>query len=470
MGTIQHLAGLGLVASGCIRILAAYVLFIALTRLSSRSRTRHALWLLFLIGAGFFWVTLLTQVFQPRAFTDLAARAVVADTPAAGNGATAKVTIPIDWNYRLELASGFLVCGYAGGAIIMFVRLARRRRSLRQAVSKARPVSSRLDRTFKDECHNLRLSRCRILELPGLSSPGTAYMWKPVILIPDDLDFYLDGEQFIDVLYHELMHVRRLDFLWSTLGDVVSCLLFFHPAVWLAVRNLGRERELACDGAVMELRSGRRAEYASCLARLARRRVLGRQLDPPSHLALLNSFLAFRVRILLAENHQRSRVMQTAAISAALVALFVFFSGWSFLSLAVKLAASAPVPNPLVAQSGQSAPFQKRPARGGKPSGRFAESGRAPTITSVSNVIPSEPEVVSLQVSGSGNRDGWIVSPQVEFVEPLPETHDRSTWDEAPASKPVISPPSWQRKVMDAAIGVLGRVAQGRRPDPDDKD
>jgi beta-lactamase regulating signal transducer with metallopeptidase domain len=468
MGTVQHLAGLALAASGIIRILAAYVLFIALTRLSSRSRTRHALWLLFLIGAGFYWTTLLVQVFQPRSFSDVAARSVAADAPAAGYGATATVTIPIYWNYRLELASGLLVCAYVGGVILMFSHLTRRRRSLRQAVSKARPVSSQLDRTFEDQCYRLGISRCRVLELPGLSSPGTAYIWKPVVLLPEDLDFYLDGEQLLDVLYHELMHVRRLDFLWGTLADIVSCLLFFHPAVWLALRNLGRERELACDGAVMELRSGRRADYASCLARLARRRVLGRQLDPPSHLALLNSFLAFRVQTLLAENPRRSRGMQSAAVSASLAALLVFFAGWSSLSLAIELAPPVPVSARLVAKSGHSAVSQKRVSRGGESTARSVESKQPLSATTAAPGIPSEPEVVSLQVSSSGNRDSWIVSPQVESGEALPETHDRSTWDEAPASNPVIGPPSWQRKVMDAAIGALGRVSQGRRPD--DKD
>jgi len=29
---------------------------------------------------------------------------------------------------------------------------------------------------------------------------------------------YLDSEQFVDVLYHELIHIRRLDFLWNTGG------------------------------------------------------------------------------------------------------------------------------------------------------------------------------------------------------------------------------------------------------------
>src|SRR5579863_837601 len=391
MGTIQHLTGLGLVASGIIRILAAYVLFIALTRLSSRSRARHALWLVFLIGAGFYWATLLAQVFQLQPFTGGATRSVMTDAPAANASLPATLTIPIAWSSRLESASGLLVCAYAGGAILMIFRLARRRRSLRQAVSKARPVSAELKSTFEAECRHLKVSRCRILELSGLSSPGTAYIWKPVILIPEELDGYLDNEQFIDVLYHELMHVRRLDFLWGTLGDVVSCLLFFHPAVWLALRNLGRERELACDGAVMELRSGRRTDYASCLARLARRRVLGRQLDPPSHLALLNSFLAFRVQTLLTGNRRRNRGTQGAAISAGILALSVFLGGWSSLSLTIELAPPPAGNAPLLAQGGHSTASQKRVAQRGKL--HSVSTGITPPLANSPEPrgVPSEP-------------------------------------------------------------------------------
>ena len=347
----------------------------------------------------------------------------------------------------------------------MLIRLARRRRSLRQAVSKARPVSPELKSTFGDECRRLGISRCRILELPGLSSPGTAYIWKPVILIPDDLDGYLDNEQFIDVLYHELMHVRRLDFLWGTLGDVVSCMLFFHPAVWLALRNLGRERELACDGAVMELRSGRRTDYASCLARLARRRVLGRQLDPPSHLALLNSFLAFRVQTLLAGNHRRSRGTQSAAISAGILALFVFFAGWSSLSLAIELA-PPPAGNgnaPLLAQGGHSTASQKRVAQRGKPH-RLSTEITPPLANSPEpREVPSEPDGIRYVPVNSGNRDAWVVSPQDESKGSLPEARERSVEDETPPSKPVNNHPSWRRTVVNAIVGALGRVAQGRR-------
>jgi beta-lactamase regulating signal transducer with metallopeptidase domain len=460
-----------MVASGIIRILAAYVLFIVLTRLTSRSRIRHALWLVFLIGASFYWATLLAQVLKPQPLADVAAQSVGIDGPAASSSAPTTVTIPFAWNHRLELASGFLVWTYSGGVVLMLFRLARRRRSLRQAVSKARSVSPSLESTFEAECHRLEVSRCRILELPGLSSPGTAYIWMPVILIPADLDCYLDSEQFIDVLYHELMHVRRLDFLWGTLGDVVSCLLFFHPAVWLALRNLGRERELACDGAVIELRKGRRTDYALCLARLARRRVLGCQLDPPSHLALLNSFLAFRVQTLLADNRRRSRGAQSAAISTGLLALFVFFVGWSSLSLAIEIAPKQLAVAPLVAQGGDSRPFQKAGVRRGKPHERSTQVRLLVSNPPAPRGIPSEPDVIaSPPVSDGGNRDAWILAPQVESGGTLPEARERSVWDEAPPSKPVTIPPSWRRTAMGAVIDALGRVAQGRKGEGDDGD
>ena len=465
MASIQHFTGLELLASGFLRILAAFVLVFVLARWNRRPHLRHALWLFFLIAASFYWSTLFTQALKSQLFTNVATPSVTAGAPVTAAGAPARITLLFRWDKRLESAAGGLIWAYAGGVILMLVRLARRRRSLRQALAKARPVEPSIVGRFETECRRLGISRCRIVELPGLSSPGTAYTWKPVVLIPGDLCSYLDREQFIDVLYHELMHVRRLDFLWGTLGDFACCLLFFHPAVWLAVRHLGRERELACDQAVMELRHGRRTDYATCLARLARRRVLGSQLDPPSHLALLNSFLAFRVRTLLSENRRPSRTMQSVAVSVSLIAVFVFFVAWSFLSLAIEL---APAPTAGVSQvkGGYVTAPQKRVARRGKPHGRTAE------IQIPLQIPPTPPDVAWMpeeikSLPASGNVDAWRVSSQIGSGG-SPETRDPSAWDEAPPLKPVTTLPSWRRTVMDAAIGALGRVAQGRRTDEKD--
>jgi beta-lactamase regulating signal transducer with metallopeptidase domain len=129
-------------------------------------------------------------------------------------------------------------------------------------VAHARVVSPGSHSAFQSACHHVGISSCRILELPGLHSPGTAYTWKPLVLLPEGLDLYLDSEQLIDVLCHELIHIRRLDFFWNTVAELVGVALFFHPAIWLALSKLGPERELASDEAVVELRQGRRTDYA----------------------------------------------------------------------------------------------------------------------------------------------------------------------------------------------------------------
>ena len=462
MGSTSHLDALGLIASGFLRILAAYVLFIVLTWLTSRSWLRHALWFLFLAGAGLYWIILAAQVFRPLPFINGNDHSIT-DLPAATSSAATQVTIPFAWYWPLELAGGILFWVYAGVLIFMLGRLFLRRQFLREAVAWARPASPDLSSIFGKLSQRFGVPACRILELPGLCSPGTAYTRTPVILIPEGLEFCLDSEQVIDVLYHELIHICRFDFLWGVLGEVVACLLFFHPAVWLALRNLGRERELACDSAVMELRHGRRTDYALCLTRLARRRVLGCQLDPASHLISLNSFLALRVQALLTVNQRRSLVKQSAVFSGGLLALCVFFIGWLSLSLAIEVAGPPVVHHPLMVQHGYSVPSKKLIGRHLKPHVLAAEANlRLPNPPALHEMFPIREKDSS--ATDVGNHDTIIAS---RGVEPS-EVDEGPVWDESPPSMAGHSPISWRRTVIGAAVGALGRVAQGRTGDDDD--
>jgi beta-lactamase regulating signal transducer with metallopeptidase domain len=464
MGSISHLDGLGLIASGFLRILAAYVLFIVLTLLASRHWLCHALWFLFLAGAGLYWIILAAQVVRPLAFANGNDRSIT-DLPAASSAAT-QVTIPFDWYRPLELTGGILLFVYAGVLIFMLGGVVRRSRVLREAVARARPVSPELSSIFGKLSKRLEIPACRILELPGLCSPGTAYTRTPVILIPEGLEFFLDSEQVIDVLYHELIHVRRLDFLWGVLGEIVACLLFFHPGVWLALKNLGRERELACDSAVMESRHGRRTDYALCLTRLARRRVLGCQLDPASHLISLNSFLALRVQALLTANQRRGPVKQSAAFSGGVLALSVFFIGWLSLSLAIDVAGPPASYIPMVHHV-YSVPSKKLIGRHLKPHVLSTEaSRRLPNPPALHEIFRMPKKDTS--AADVGNQD--IIASRGVESSGSPEVDEGPVWDESPPSMSRHGPISWRRTVIGAAVGALGRVAQGRTDDDDDDD
>jgi hypothetical protein len=283
-----------------------------------------------------------------------------------------------------------------------------------------------------------------------------------LVLLPDGLDLYLDSEQFVDVLYHELIHIRRLDFLWNTVGELVSCLLFFHPAIWLALSKLSRDRELACDEAVMTLRQGRRPDYALCLTRLARRRILGCQLEAPSHLALLDSFLALRVQTLLKENPRRTWWKRGAAISTSVLALALFVAGWSTLSLAVELARPIGKSSPLMLQGESSGASQKTPVGAGKPHVFSSRVRKLPPNAPTLHEVPAEPDQTPLATS-DGNIEAVIASPQVESRVSPREVDEQSTWDEAPPAVPSHSPISLRRAAMGAAIGALEHVALGGR-------
>jgi len=459
MGTIQQLIGLGIITSGCIRILAAYVLFIALTLLNSRPYVRHALWLLFLTTAGSYWVILAMHALQPIHFTAHAIRSFAVDKFDTSSGAMT-ITIPFSWSGRLELISVALVCAYVGGLTIMLFRLVQRRRLLRKAITRARPVSHGSYGRLETSYRYLGISRCQILELPGLESPGTAYTWRPLILLPDGLDVYLDNEGCVDVLYHELIHIRRLDFLWNTLGELVGCVLFFHPVVWLALSKLGRERELACDEAVMNLRPWRRTDYAFCLTRMARRRVLGCQLETPSHLALLDSFLALRVQTLLKENRPRIWGQQGAAISAALFAVFIFFAGWPSLSLGIELAQPVRSSTPIMARERYPAASEKRRAGGAKPHAFSAKTSQLPPNPPDFQGGPPEPRQKMPQAAQSENIDALIDPPQ-GGSHVSSRADNQSPFDETPPPTLAKSPVSWRRNVMGAAISALEHVALG---------
>ena len=460
----SHIPVLELLGGAVIRILAAYLLCYALGRLASRATVRHILWLVFLAASCFYWLAAVNQMLEVQQVARLASSTTLFSSSVSTPYRTiTTLTIPHSWKGSIGSAMAVIFWIYLAGAAAMLVRFARRRLRLRDTVSQARLVACELEAIFVKECGRLQISRCLIRELPGLSSPGMAYVWNPVVIMPEGIDVYLDNEQIVDVLCHELMHVKRLDFLWNSLSELAACLLFFHPAVWLALRNLSRDRELACDTAVMDLRHGRRPDYALCLTRLARRRILGLRLEPPSHLGLLDSFLAFRVKTLLAERRRNGPLIRALATATGAAALSLFVVGWPLLTLAVNFAGDAP-------RIVSAVPSLVRPAvRRIKVPKRIA---RPQPHVDAPQTPEEKPEVNEVAAQPAAMRYS-PVSPSLDgdsSGEPVAGMTKTSRAGKDPSvSMPGQSAPSWRKTAAAAAIGALGHLAGGRR-DGDDGD
>jgi beta-lactamase regulating signal transducer with metallopeptidase domain len=106
-------------------------------------------------------------------------------------------------------------------------------------------------------------------------TPGVFGIFKPVVIMPRNLLQTLDARQLRAVLAHEGCHIRRRDNLTAAIHRCVEAIFWFHPLVWWIGANLLRERETACDEAVID--EGHEQEaYAESILTACRLTVMAR--------------------------------------------------------------------------------------------------------------------------------------------------------------------------------------------------
>ena len=138
-------------------------------------------------------------------------------------------------------------------------------------------------------------------------------VFRPTVILPvAALDWPAD--RLRAVLLHETMHHRRFDLLTQAVAQAACCAWWFHPLAWLALAGQRRERERACDDAV--LRSGVAPhDYAAALVEVVRALAPGgRTLAPAMADA---SSLESRVRAVI--DHRVDRRPVTRRSIAAIV-------------------------------------------------------------------------------------------------------------------------------------------------------
>ncbi|QHV95652.1 M56 family metallopeptidase [Spirosoma endbachense] len=162
-----------------------------------------------------------------------------------------------------------------------------------------------------------------LLESALLTIPVVYGHLKPVILIPLGLLSQLPPGQIEAIVVHELMHIRRNDYLVNLLQQVSEVVFFFNPALlWLSA-CIREEREYCCDElAIAQL--GHRRQYAEALIRF---KELSLTSSPSGGIAFTGtrtSLLSRISRIVTKQNHPLSLAEKSALFICGL-ALIVFF-------------------------------------------------------------------------------------------------------------------------------------------------
>ncbi|MEO7270879.1 MAG: TonB family protein [Vicinamibacterales bacterium] len=310
---------------------------------------RHGYWRALLL------VCLLLPVVQPwhaapAIASDVAAFETTGLIPAAqGSGSAGSGGTPL---WRAYAAARPMFTSVATvlvtGAVIRLgwlgLGLIRLRRLRRDGTVPAVPVSD-------DGLGPLASAGADVRYVTALGQPITFGAWRPIVLLPAALQHQPEPVRRA-VLVHELWHVRRRDWLWVVIEEVVRALFWFHPVVGWVVSRVQASREEVVDELTVLTTNARRPYIEALLlfadepgiypaTSFARRRHLFRRVLLMSKEAVMSS---------------KRIVLSCAAMGAVVV-----MGGWYGVD-AFPLTAAAPLTQASQAQPRDLRPGQARPA------------------------------------------------------------------------------------------------------------
>lgn len=114
--------------------------------------------------------------------------------------------------------------------------------------------------------------KVRIYINNNFKTPLTFGILRPKIILQDHI---LADEELLDhVLIHELMHIKKFHILLNHLINIVACLYWYNPLLWLSLKYIDQDIEINCDKLVVEnlvdTRKNRKA-YCSSMLKLVER-------------------------------------------------------------------------------------------------------------------------------------------------------------------------------------------------------
>jgi TonB family protein len=141
-----------------------------------------------------------------------------------------------------------------------------------------------------------------------ITGPVTFGVRNPIVLFPAKFP-NLDASVQEALASHELLHVRRRDWLFTVIEELIRALFWFHPAVWWLLGQIQLAREQAVDGAVIA-HTVARQQYVDALLTLSGAR---QQLDlMPAPLFLRRRHLTRRVAAIVKETEMSKRRLYTS--------------------------------------------------------------------------------------------------------------------------------------------------------------
>lgn len=195
--------------------------------------------------------------------------------------------------------AGWLLLAWAAGAAVIFGRFLLGFARTWRATRRSEPCRDERLLALADAIRRRSGVRRRVrLSLQrGRTVPATWGALRPRILLPRAALEWPDV-RLRAVLHHEMVHVRRHDFLALLVQEAVRAVYWFNPLVWLLLERHRSDQEITCDDAVVRESMGA-AEYARQLVAVARFALPGPRAPEAALPMARRSTLGGRVRFVM---------------------------------------------------------------------------------------------------------------------------------------------------------------------------
>ena len=146
-------------------------------------------------------------------------------------------------------------------------------------------------------------------------------IFRPVILLPIGADNW-QTERLRAVLFHELAHIKRRDWVMQMIAQVVCAVYWFNPLVWFAARWMRIEAEQACDDQVLNA-GYQPTDYAQHLLDVVRNVKVASFASRAAVAMVRPSKIEGRLRTVLTQNLNRHPITK-ATVGIGLLILICF--------------------------------------------------------------------------------------------------------------------------------------------------
>jgi beta-lactamase regulating signal transducer with metallopeptidase domain len=161
-----------------------------------------------------------------------------------------------------------------------------------------------------------------LVRSPIAEAPAVLRIIRPVLVLPSSSDALEDGE-LESILAHECAHVARRDNAAAVFESLAGALLWFHPLVIIARRELARRREQACDEIVAD--GATEETYVSALAKVCRAAIAPRIAGVS---CMASSQLKERVEHVMSYSELKTRALShRLVVGITVVAIALFTAG-----------------------------------------------------------------------------------------------------------------------------------------------